>query len=178
MYNFFIYIFDIYCEISYCFNEIKKKYITKKTNIFFELSNVCCTTSKEDVTNIFLSNNKIDFSHNKIYCFDWIFDNKIYKQFLNEYTIHNLFPYTFFSIRNTIQEHKIISALITDNNTNNIYNKTKYIKMIAGPKQNFFNDIYQIHSDDIFGLQSKTLQIVTIKKTYIFDLSKDNVLEL
>ena len=171
------YIIDIYAIFIVYFHEFKTQYINNEKHVFFECSNVICINNNENITKQFICN-KFEFLDNKIYSFEWIFDNLIYKQYLNRNTLKYLVPYSIYNLRNQSPEHKIIACLLKDNETNEISNITNIIKQVAGPSQNFYRGIYKIYSKDIFRFQNKNLQIITTKSSYNFDLSKDNILEL
>lgn len=174
---FIAYCFHIYAQIILFFQELKSKYFNKCNYIFFQVLNVYCISNKTDVTQQFISNT-IDIVDNDIYCFEWIFDNSRYIQYLQKQSLQHLVPYSIYTLRTKSQDFKIIACILTNNYTKEVSNITKFIKKIAGPFQNFYKGIYEIHSKDIFGLQNKNIQLITSKSSYNFDLSKDNILEL
>ena len=174
--TFIIYIVDFYAHIIFILNRFKIKFFPHN-DIFFQISNVFCISNNINTTNQFISN-KLDVRSDDIYCFEWIFDNVKYKQYLNKETLKYLVPYSIYTLRNKLPDCKIIGCLLTKNKTNEIDNVTNFIKEIAGPFQNFHKGIYQIYTKDIFGYQNTNLQIRTTKSVYNFDLSKDNLLEL
>ena len=172
----FLYWLDYFSHIVYFMNKLKSFFSLSSTFTCFKILKVYSRNS--DVTKHFLKNIPLDFSHCNTLCFEWIFDNTIYKQYLNKSTLKHFFPYTFYDMRNHTPDCKIIAALVTDNTSQIIVNETRLFKQIAGPKQNFFKDVYQINTKDIFGLQDKKLQLITSKSSLTFDLLKENVLEL
>ena len=177
-YNLFLYLFDLYARLIYICNVIKLKYIRTDQYIYFKITNIFSKYNNLNVTNNFLMKKQFEFPSNEIFCFEWIFDNIKYKQYLYNNTLQYLVPYTFYNMRHKRPDHKIIAGILTNNITNQLENCTSDIKQIAGPNQNFFKDIYQVHSKDIFGYDNISLQIITTKSTYVFDLTKDNILEL
>jgi len=176
--QFCLFVFDIYAKIIYYFNCIIFNYFLTEKYIFFKIVNVYCKSHKLQITDKFISNKNFKILNNEVYCFEWIFDNIKYIQYLHDTTLQYLVPYTIHNLRNDQVYNKIIACLTTDNITKNIQNITLFLKQIAGPKQDFYKGIYQIHTKDVFGLVNKHLQITTTKQYICFDLTKDNILEL
>lgn len=171
-------ILHIYAKIIYSLHNVKSVFYTKKYTIF-DISNVYCISNNKNIKYDFVTKKLKTLSPiNDIYCFEWVFDNITYKQYLCQNTLHYLVPYTFNDMRNPVCDHKIIACILHHNNTQKVENITMHIRQIAGPKQNFYKNIYNIHTRDIFGIKDSNLQIITTKAKYDFDLSKDNILEL
>ena len=171
----FSFIFEYYARFICYINFIKQKY-SRESHIFFKVNDVY--NNQINITNNFLENKYTNLLENKVFCFEWTIDNVMYKQYLNGNTLKFFVPYTFFEIRNMTPDNKIIAALLTNNETKEVENITSFVKEIAGPKQNFYKDFYNVCTKDVFDLQDCNLQIITTNKSCYFDLSKDNILEL
>lgn len=178
LYRLFVHLFDLYAQIIVFFQTFTRKYLVGDSYTFFQISKVYCPSSTLNFTYNFNKNINFDYVYDGVLCFEWTFDNINYKQYLSKESFQFLAPYSIFNMRYKSPDNKIIACLITNKDTNEIENLTSTIKQMAGPKQNFFKGLYNIHTIDIFGLQNKILQIITTNTTCYFDLSKDNILEL
>lgn len=115
-------------------------------------------------------------------CITWALNSIQYINYYKNTELNMFPPYSFEDIRSPNKNEKIMVALLIDNIDKNkpMMNITNIIKQYAGPKENFYNDIdnYEVNTEDIFGTCKKTLQIITSKKTYNFDLQKNNIIQL
>ena len=110
---------------------------------------------------------------------EWMFNNSTYITYFTKKNINHFLPYTLFNLYCAEPRNKFIACLLTDNITNEIENCTTLIKQLAGPYQNFYNDIpIEIHSQHIWGITNKTLTIITLKDKHTFNLEKDNILTI
>jgi hypothetical protein len=109
----------------------------------------------------------------------WTFDNTPFKFYINNESANYFPPYSFNTMRFCKKENKFIAALLKNNETEEIQSVIGLVKQISGPKQNFYKDLpFHITTREVWGICNKTLSIVTLNKTYDFDLNSDNILEL
>jgi len=109
----------------------------------------------------------------------WVFNNNSYITFFTNANIKYFLPYTIFNLYFAKPENKIIAGFITDNKTKEIENCTSFLKQLAGPYQNFYSNVpIDLHTKHIWGIHNKTLQIITLKNKFSFDLEKDNILTI
>ena len=119
--------------------------------------------------------NNDDKDITKIY---WILKNKNYTSFFKKDRLEFFPHYNLDTMLNFTPEHKIFASFLHSNKSN-IENVTAFIQELAGPMQNFYSDTeYIINTKDIFGLCDKVLSIITINNKFVFDLSKNNLLNL
>ena len=147
------YVFVFITYLKYLFFKIYKP-----QNVLFSVTSI-----KENVYN-----DTIDIN--------WILKNIKYSSHINKDKLY-LFPhYNLDTMLNIEPEHKIIAAFLKNEN-NCIDNITTLIRQLAGPRQNFYSDTeYNVNTKDIFGIYKKQLSIITLNKTFVFDLSTNNIL--
>lgn len=174
-----IYIVNLYSNFLYylqvCLKNVKT--LKKEKIAYFSLDKVTCDNT--DLTDMFI-NNSSWLLKDMSFSIDWSFNNISYISFYNYDTISYFPPYGFYDIQKSQPDVKIIAGLLRNNEDNNIINITTFIKKLAGPKQNFYKDhqFLNVTTRSVWGIQNKTLTIITSLNNFHFNLSEDNVLEL
>lgn len=172
IYSFLQFVLNIYSHIIYYFNYIYNIYFNHKVTDIFQIHSISNNNTKK-----YLHDSNCDIRElykEKIY---WSIDGNNYIFPIKKDTVYFFPPYSFQEMRCCIKDNKILTAFIKSENQ--FENVTQYIKSLAGPKQNFYKDLsFNINTFDIFPQCKKTLYIMTDKKQFDFDLSKDNIIEL